>query len=111
MSKFSSGRLAASGWSLWSLVALTALAACADQPPVGPGGDTPPGAPLLSTAAGGGTFAYVTNGGSGTVSVIRTADNTVTATVTVGGSPEGVAITPDGAFAYVTNSGSITGCS
>ena len=36
--------------------------------------------------------------------MIDTASNTLIATVTVGGSPEGVAITPDSAFAYVTNS-------
>jgi YVTN family beta-propeller protein len=35
--------------------------------------------------------------------VIRTSDNTVVATVAVGGTPEGVAVTPDGAFAYVVN--------
>ncbi len=39
-------------------------------------------------------FACVTNSGSGTVSVIATATNTVVATVPVGFSPEGVAITP-----------------
>src|SRR5262249_42188023 len=48
-------------------------------------------------------FAYVTNSGSGTVSVIDTATNTVVATVGVGGDPRGVAITPDGTHAYVTN--------
>ncbi|MGD0646122.1 MAG: hypothetical protein ABSA75_14555 [Candidatus Bathyarchaeia archaeon] len=31
------------------------------------------------------------------------AQNTVTATVTVGSIPEGVAITPNGTYAYVTN--------
>jgi YVTN family beta-propeller protein len=50
-----------------------------------------------------GAFAYVTNAGSDTVSVIDTATNTVTTTVTVGSGPGGVAITPDGAFAYATN--------
>src|SRR5262249_9937833 len=42
------------------------------------------------------------------VSVIDTATNTVVATVGVGNSPLGVAITPDGARAYVTNYGSHT---
>ena len=42
------------------------------------------------------------------VSVIDTATNTVVATVTVGGGPFGVAITPDGVFAYVANFGSGT---
>jgi len=39
--------------------------------------------------------AYVTNFG-GTVSVIATATNTVTATIPVGSYPYGVAVTPDG---------------
>jgi YVTN family beta-propeller protein len=49
------------------------------------------------------SFAYVTNGRSNDVSVINTATNTVVATVPVGLSPGGVAITPNGAFAYVAN--------
>jgi YVTN family beta-propeller protein len=49
--------------------------------------------------------AYVPNGGSnpGTVSVIDTATDTVSATITVGHGPEGAAVTPDGAHTYVTN--------
>ncbi len=39
----------------------------------------------------------------GTVSVIDTATNTVTATIAVGDSPVGVAVSPDGATVYVTN--------
>jgi virginiamycin B lyase len=39
---------------------------------------------------------------AGSVSVISTATNTVTATISVGTVPNGLAITPDGAFAYVT---------
>ncbi|MFC8235320.1 YncE family protein, partial [Streptomyces sp. NPDC057284] len=46
--------------------------------------------------------AYVTNFGSGNVSVIDTT-NTVVATVPVGSGPQGVAITPNGRRAYVTN--------
>ena len=53
-----------------------------------------------------GAYAYVTNFGIGTVSVINTATNTVTATVTVESGPFGVAVTPNGTYAYVTNSGS-----
>ena len=45
----------------------------------------------------------MTNGDDGTVSVISTATNNVTATVTVGSLPVAVAVTSDGAFAYVTN--------
>ncbi|WP_292387683.1 PKD domain-containing protein [Methanosarcina sp. UBA5] len=44
----------------------------------------------------------------GTVSVIDTATNTVTATVTVGSSPYGVAVNPDGTKVYVANLGSST---
>jgi YVTN family beta-propeller protein len=51
-------------------------------------------------------FAYVANFSDDTVSVIDTASNTVIATVAVGSTPSGVAITPDGAFAYVANAGS-----
>lgn len=50
--------------------------------------------------------AYVTYGDS--VSVINTGTNTVTATVGVGASPIGVAITPDGTRAYVANNGSVS---
>jgi len=50
-----------------------------------------------------GEYAYVTNQGSNSVSVISTATNTVTATVTVGNNPYCVAITPNGEYAYVTN--------
>ena len=49
-------------------------------------------------------FAYVTNAGSGSVSVIDMTTNAVIATVTVGLTPEQVAITPNGAFAYVAKS-------
>ncbi|HEY6352528.1 MAG TPA: YncE family protein [Candidatus Angelobacter sp.] len=51
------------------------------------------------------TVAYVVNGGnaSNSVSVIDTATNTVTATIPVGHSPQGVAVAPDSAHAYVTN--------
>ena len=39
----------------------------------------------------------------GTVSVISTVTNSVTATISVGGQPFGVAVRPDGQFVYVTN--------
>ncbi len=45
------------------------------------------------------THAYIVN----SVSVIDTTSNTVVATVSVGGSPLEVAITPDGTRVYVTN--------
>jgi YVTN family beta-propeller protein len=50
-------------------------------------------------------FAYVTNHGSNSVSVIDLATNSVAATVPVGQNPVGVAVTPDGAFVYVANYG------
>ncbi len=55
-----------------------------------------------------GAFAYVTNYGSATVSVINTATNSVTATIQVGSGPTGIAFAPSGAFAYVANGGSAT---
>ena len=50
--------------------------------------------------------AYVTNDGSGDVSVIDTATNTVTATIPAGSEPFGVAVTPDGCKVYVANGAS-----
>ncbi len=49
------------------------------------------------------TFAYVTNAGSGNVSVINATTHSVATTITVGLTPEQIAITPNGAFAYVAN--------
>jgi YVTN family beta-propeller protein len=47
--------------------------------------------------------AYITNGSDGTVSVIDTTTNTVTATIAVGNLPFGVAVTPDASAVYITN--------
>jgi YVTN family beta-propeller protein len=58
---------------------------------------------VLSGAPSRAQNAYITNIGSNTVSVIATASNTVTATITVGFGPLGVAVTPDGSHVYVTN--------
>jgi YVTN family beta-propeller protein len=52
-----------------------------------------------------GTFAYVANRGSSSVSVVRTSDNAIVANVPVGGDPNGLGLTPDGAFVYVANFG------
>jgi YVTN family beta-propeller protein len=46
---------------------------------------------------------YVANFDANTVSVIDTATNTVIATIPVGTSPRGVAVTPDGSTVYVSN--------
>ena len=48
-------------------------------------------------------FAYITNISENTVSVIRTNDNTVTATVNAGNGPVGVSVSPDGTRVYVAN--------
>jgi YVTN family beta-propeller protein len=51
-----------------------------------------------------GSRAYVANSGSNTVSVITTANNTVTGSpIPVGFTPVAIAITPDGTHAYVAN--------
>jgi YVTN family beta-propeller protein len=55
-----------------------------------------------------GAYAYVTNSGGTTVSVISTATNTVTTTITGLNAPSGMAVTPNGAYAYVTNIGNGT---
>lgn len=61
---------------------------------------------LAGTAgASAGSFAYITNYGSNTVSVIDTGANKVTVTVPVGNSPLGVAVSPDWSRIYVVNSG------
>jgi YVTN family beta-propeller protein len=51
-------------------------------------------------------FAYISNFGGSTVSVIDIATNTVVATVPVGAAPAGVAVNPAGAFVYVANQNS-----
>jgi len=51
---------------------------------------------------------YIANLSAGTVSVINTINNTVVATVPVGVSPTGVAISPDGSRVYITNGSSST---
>jgi YVTN family beta-propeller protein/VCBS repeat-containing protein len=55
-----------------------------------------------------GSYTYLANQGSGTVSVIDNNTGAVVSTITVGTSPTGVAISPDGSKVYVTNSGSGT---
>jgi YVTN family beta-propeller protein len=57
---------------------------------------------MLVNIAGAAPFAYITNIGNNTTSVIDIANNTVTATVPVG-SLWGVAVSPDGQKAYVAN--------
>ncbi len=58
---------------------------------------------MLVSIAGAAPFAYITNGDSNSVSVIDTATNKVTATISVGSNPMGAAISPDGTKVYVAN--------
>ncbi len=57
-----------------------------------------------------GRSAYIANSGNHTISVMDTATNTITATITLptGAVPYSIAITPDGTRAYVANSGNHT---
>ncbi len=50
--------------------------------------------------------AYITDEASDAVSVINLKTNLLTATIRVGHSPYGVAVSPDGSKVYITNSGS-----
>ena len=61
---------------------------------------------MLVNIAGAAPFAYITNMGNNTTSVIDIANNNVTATVPVGTSPWGVAVSPDGSKVYVANNNS-----
>jgi YVTN family beta-propeller protein len=61
---------------------------------------------LPATVATAAPFAYITNAGSDNVSVIDTATNAVVATIPVGVSPTGVAVSADGTRVYIANSGS-----
>jgi len=61
-----------------------------------------------SAATPAGTYAYVTNTASATVSVVNTGTNSVIATVPVGNEPVGIATDPGGTRVYVTNSSSNT---
>ena len=62
--------------------------------------------PVQAVLTPNGTTAYVLNTGAGTVSVVNTATNSVTATIKVGLLPGHAAVTPDGSSVYVTNTGS-----
>jgi len=49
------------------------------------------------------TEAYIANANYGNVSVINTVTNVITASITVGTYPQGVAAAPDGSRVYITN--------
>jgi YVTN family beta-propeller protein len=55
------------------------------------------------SASSAGTYAYITNEYSSTVSVIDTATNNVTGSVPTGSHPAGVAVNPEGTKVYVAN--------
>ena len=61
---------------------------------------------IVRLTAGG--YAYVVNTNFASVSVIDRQSALVVGTISVGNSPEGIAISPDGSLAYVTNSGDNT---
>ena len=68
-------------------------------------------APAAIAVSPDGQFVYTANyvdgnTGTGTMSVIRTSDNTVVATIPGFSGPFAIAITPNGKYAYVTNFGS-----
>ena len=63
---------------------------------------------ILVSIAGAAPFAYITSSLNNTVSIIDTATNTITATITGFSSPCGIAITPDGTKVYVANYNSNT---
>jgi YVTN family beta-propeller protein len=65
-------------------------------------------ATILNIAPARAQNAYVSNSGDDTVSVIATATNTVTGTISVGVNPIVVAVSPDGNTVYVANFGSNT---
>jgi YVTN family beta-propeller protein len=50
-----------------------------------------------------GNYVYVAESRDNSVSVIRTSDNSVTATVEVGDWPWGLAVSPEGDYVYVSN--------
>src|SRR5260370_2844623 len=63
---------------------------------------------ILAPASTRAQNAYITNQRSNTVTVIDTAANTISATIPVGVTPFGVAVSPNGSKVYVTNAFSNT---
>lgn len=61
---------------------------------------------LQGAAVRGAPYGYVPNNGSGSVSVIDLANNSVVQNISVGGAPIRLAATPDGKKVYVVNTGS-----
>ena len=88
----------------WLAIALvTCLAAC--------GGESRQTAGAADTTAAtadttGGELAYVTNEGSGDLTIIDASNDSVVGTITVGTRPRGIRLSQDGRTAYVALSGS-----
>ncbi|MDF1503447.1 beta-propeller fold lactonase family protein [Roseisolibacter sp. H3M3-2] len=82
---------------------LAAVAACGA---CGPPRDAAPDSVSAPAAAPAGELAYVSNEGSGEVSVIDVAADSVVATIAVGTRPRGIRVTPDGRRVFVALSGS-----
>ncbi len=61
---------------------------------------------LQAVAASAAPYGYTPNNGSGSCSVIDLANNSVVASIGVGGAPIRLAVTPDGKKLYVVNTGS-----
>jgi len=68
-------------------------------------GVTPPSADTTNGSGGGvtGQFAYISNIGNDTVSVIDTSTNMIVATIPVGTDPSGVVVSPDNTRVYIAN--------
>ncbi len=58
---------------------------------------------ILSSECDAASYAFIPNQGANTVSVIDLSDNSVIETISVGGSPTGVAMNAIGDYVYVTN--------
>ena len=87
-----------------SLTLLAGLAAC------GGGSDRPGGAAdTTASAAGGdsqgGELAYVTNEGSGELTIIDSSNDSVVGTIVVGTRPRGIRLSDDGRTVFVALSG------
>lgn len=63
----------------------------------------PSPSPVLDSCPADGTKVYVANYGSGTVSVIDTANGNLVTSITTGGNPFDIAINDTGSTAYVTD--------
>jgi YVTN family beta-propeller protein len=79
------------------------IATNAVLPPIHLPGGTSVADPSAMAFSPDGRTGYVADLNRGTVSVIRTATNTVTRTIKVGRGPASIALSPDGATAYVVN--------